>query len=63
MHSLSFDNEKVSSVMTPRNEIKTIKKSEILGPLVLDDLHKTGHSRFPVIDGDVDNSYGGAACA
>ena len=44
--------------MTPRSVVETIKKSEILGPLVLDDLHKTGHSRFPVIEGDIDHVVG-----
>ena len=31
---------------------------EFLGPLVLDDLHKKGHSRFPVIQGDIDHIVG-----
>ena len=30
----------------------------MLGPLVLDDLHRTGHSRFPVIDEDIDHIVG-----
>jgi magnesium and cobalt transporter len=29
-----------------------------VGPLLLDELHKTGHSRFPVIDGDIDHVVG-----
>jgi len=36
--------------MTPIADVKTIKRTEILGPLVLDDLHKSGHSKFPVVD-------------
>jgi magnesium and cobalt transporter len=44
--------------MTPRGVIDTIGKKELLGPLVLDDLHKTGHSRFPVTDGDIDHIVG-----
>jgi CBS domain containing-hemolysin-like protein len=44
--------------MTPRGVIDSISKKELLGPLVLDDLHKTGHSRFPVIDGDIDHVVG-----
>lgn len=41
--------------MTPVEHVKTIAQSELLGPLVLDDLHKTGHSRFPVtsVNGEV----------
>lgn len=57
-HVLKFDERVVSDVMTPRSVVETIKKSEILGPLVLDDLHKTGHSRFPVIEGDIDHVVG-----
>jgi CBS domain containing-hemolysin-like protein len=57
-HGLKFDSREVSEVMTPRGVIDSINGSELLGPLVLDDLHKTGHSRFPVIDGDVDHVVG-----
>jgi len=57
-NGLAFTQRKVGEIMTPRSVIDSIKKSEILGPLVLDDLHKTGHSRFPVIDGDLDHVVG-----
>jgi CBS domain containing-hemolysin-like protein len=55
---LSFGSKSVESVMIPRSAIDTINKSEFLGPLTLDDLHKTGHSRIPVIDGDIDHVIG-----
>ena len=38
--------------------IEAISRSELLGPLVLDELHKKGHSRFPVIDKDLDDIVG-----
>jgi CBS domain containing-hemolysin-like protein len=57
-HGLQFAGRKVSEVMTPRTRIKSIPGKEMLGPLVLDDLHKTGHSRFPVIDKDIDHIIG-----
>lgn len=44
--------------MTPRGVIDTVAKSDVIGPLLLDDLHKTGHSRFPVTDGDIDHIVG-----
>ena len=56
--ALSFFDKKVSEVMTPRTVIDFIKKSEFLGPLVLDELHLLGHSRLPVIDGDLDHVVG-----
>lgn len=58
VHSLSFGDRLVSSVMTPKSMIDSIKSSEFLGPLTLDDLHKTGHSRLPVIKGDIDHIIG-----
>ena len=57
-HGLQFSGRKVSEVMTSRARIKSIPGKEMLGPLVLDDLHKTGHSRFPVIDKDIDHIIG-----
>lgn len=58
LSGLSFSESLVSSVMTPKSVIDSIKKSEFLGPLTLDELHKTGHSRLPVIDGDIDHVVG-----
>lgn len=55
---LDFDTKTVEQIMTPRSVIETIRQGEILGPLVLDDLHKTGHSRFPVIGQDIDHIVG-----
>jgi CBS domain containing-hemolysin-like protein len=57
-HGLKFASRKVSEVMIPRGQIESIGAKEMLGPLVLDDLHKTGHTRFPVIDKDIDHVIG-----
>lgn len=58
MGGLRFSEQTVESVMTPRGVVETIAKTEFIGPLALDELHKTGHSRFPVIDGDIDHVVG-----
>lgn len=58
LSSLDFSGKVVRDVMTPRSVIDAVKKGELLGPLVLDDLHKTGHSRIPVIDEDIDHVVG-----
>lgn len=58
IHSLSFGDQLVNSIMTPKSMIDSIKNSEFLGPLTLDELHKTGHSRLPVIKGDIDHVIG-----
>lgn len=47
---LGFTGKTVSTVMVPKKRVAMIKKSEILGPLVLDELHRTGHTFFPVTD-------------
>lgn len=57
-NSLNFDSRLVKEIMTARNEINVVSKNELLGPLVLNDLHTTGHSWFPVIDGDIDHVVG-----
>ena len=58
VNGLNFDSKTVQSIITPRSVVKTIDKSELLGPLALDDLHRTGHSRFPVTNGDIDHIVG-----
>ena len=58
VHSLSFGEQLVSSVMTPRGVIESINRTEFLGPLTLDELHRKGHSRLPVISGDIDHVIG-----
>lgn len=56
--SLHFNETTVEQVMTPRSVIDTVYTEDLVGPLMLDELHKTGHSRFPVIDGDIDHVVG-----
>ena len=58
VYSLSFNDKLVGTIMTPRSVIDSIKNTEFLGPLTLDELHKTGHSRLPVISGDIDHIVG-----
>jgi Mg2+/Co2+ transporter CorB len=57
-HSLQFDNRRVDEIMTPSSVIEGVEADEVLGPLTLDDLYKTGHSRFPVIEKDMDHVIG-----
>lgn len=57
-HGLKFSSVMVESVMTPRSVMDVVQQEDLLGPLMLDELHKTGHSRFPVVDGDVDHVVG-----
>ncbi len=57
-HAMTLQARPVKEVMTPRSAVISVKSKELLGPLVLDDLHKTGHSRFPVIQNDIDHVVG-----
>jgi putative hemolysin len=58
INGLSFGDRLVRTAMTSRSEITSVKKSEFLGPLALNELHKIGHSRLPVTDGDIDHIVG-----
>lgn len=57
-NGLNWHTTEVKSIMTPTRDIVSIKHTELLGPLVLDDLHHSGHNRFPVIRGTIDNVVG-----
>ena len=46
--ALSFGDKSVSKIMTPRRKLKIVSADESIGPLLMDELHKSGHSRFPV---------------
>lgn len=56
--SLEFDDKQVGDIMTPRSMIKAVEFSETIGPLVIDELYKTGFSRFPVYKKDLDHIEG-----
>jgi CBS domain-containing protein len=55
---ITWHNQLVSSIMTPVENIVSIKHTELLGPLVLDDLHQSDHYRFPVTKGSIDKIIG-----
>ncbi len=47
--AISFGDKTVRSVMTPRRKLRLVGAGETVGPMLMDELHKTGHSRFPVV--------------
>ena len=47
--ALSYADKTVGQVMTPRRKVKWIAANDPVGPMVMDELHKTGQSRFPVV--------------
>lgn len=58
LNNLHFGDKRVEEVMTPRGVITAIKHDTLIGPLALNDLHQTGHERFPVYEGDIDHIVG-----
>lgn len=48
---MNFPSVKVSEIMLPPSAITYVNDDEVLGPLTLDRLYKSGFQHFPVIDG------------
>lgn len=47
---MSFEDRKVENLMIPKSKMIFVNNKEILGPLVLDKLYKSGFTNFPVVD-------------
>lgn len=47
---MTFPERKVAEVMLPKEEITYVKEDEVLGPLTLDRLYRSGFAHFPVIN-------------
>lgn len=47
---MSFNDRKVSELMVPKSQMVFVQKDEMLGPLVLDKLYKSGFTHFPMVD-------------
>jgi len=54
-HALSFADKQIAEVMLPREEMIALKESDILSPNLLNQLHESPDSAFPVFSGSVDN--------
>jgi CBS domain containing-hemolysin-like protein len=57
-NALTFGDKLVRDVMTPRRVMKSINASDSVGPVTMEELHKSGHSRFPVYEDKKDNFVG-----
>ena len=55
--SLQFGERSAEELMTPRVKVESLDKSETIADL-LAAAERSGYSRFPVIDGDLDNTLG-----
>lgn len=48
--AMSFDERVVSDIMTYKKDMVFVNEKDLLGPLMLDKLYKSGFSNFPVVD-------------
>jgi CBS domain containing-hemolysin-like protein len=48
--ALNFDEFRVRDVLTPRKKVPTIQANDTIGPILIDELHKTGQSYVLVKD-------------
>jgi CBS domain containing-hemolysin-like protein len=58
MHTLTFGQKMVREIMVPRRVVRSISEAEPIGPMLMKDLHDTGHSRFPVYQDKEENIVG-----
>lgn len=49
--ALSFSDKPVSKVMLPRKKMHFISESDVVGPMLIDELHKFGRLSYPVVKG------------
>lgn len=47
---MSFEDHTISDLMIPKSEMVFVKTTDVLGPLTLDKLYKSGFTVFPVVD-------------
>ena len=47
-HTLTFGDKLVSDCMVPRRAVRSVAADQLVSPALIDELHKSGHSRFPV---------------
>jgi CBS domain containing-hemolysin-like protein len=58
VHALSFGDKLVRDIFIPFSQVKSVKLTDSLGPVLMDELHESGHSRFPVYEGKGTNIVG-----
>jgi len=56
--ALTYRHLKIIDVMAPRASVMSLQKTDSLGPLMLDSLHKSGQLHFPVVDKTIKNIVG-----
>lgn len=57
-HALTFGDLTVRDILIPQRVVKTVGVDDAIGPVLMTELHASGHSRFPVYDGTKSNIVG-----
>lgn len=58
MGALTFSNKTVEEVMTPESVMDTVTSDDKFTPTLIESLHNSGHSRFPVYDDEKNDIVG-----
>lgn len=57
-HALTFGDKLVSDALIPMRVVKMVGAGETIGPVLMDELSRSGHSRFPVHEGGAEHIVG-----
>lgn len=57
-HALSFGDKTVADALVPKRVVQSVSVEEAVGPVLMGELHASGHSRFPVYEVKKDNIVG-----
>jgi CBS domain containing-hemolysin-like protein len=57
-HALTFGDKTVADALVPKRVVKSVAVDEPVGPVLMGELHTSGHSRFPVYEAKKDNIVG-----
>lgn len=57
-HALSFGDQTVADALVPKRVVKSVAVGDSIGPVLMGELHQSGHSRFPVYEVKKDNIVG-----
>lgn len=52
LHALTFGEKLVSSTMVPKRDVVAVRETDIIGPILLDELYESKFSRYPVLGED-----------
>jgi CBS domain containing-hemolysin-like protein len=58
LHALTFGDKQTAAVMVPKRDVITVRESDIIGPILMDELYESKFSRYPVLASNSDAIVG-----